>query len=73
MDYCKVKACLLTLHPDAGGGGGLAVVIHRLACVDSDIRGPHTANFQLNKAKVEGGLDSGTLKKYNERTQLIHR
>ena len=50
---------VLTLHFDAGGGGGLAVHVDGLAGVDTGVSGPQTSNVQSYQAEVQGSLDSG--------------
>jgi hypothetical protein len=43
---------LLTLDPDAGGGGGLAVQVDRLAGVDPHVGRPHAVNVQCHNAEL---------------------
>ena len=62
---CLVKnflklSLVLTLHFDAGGGGGLAVHVDRLAGVDTRVSGPQAGDVESDQAEVKGSLDTGT-------------
>ena len=55
----KQEVQVLTLHFDAGGGGGLAVHVDGLAGVDPGVGRSQASDVQSYQAKVEGSLDSG--------------